>query len=197
MITFIQAQAILSILLAFGVPQITIDKVKDILIPQSATTTVAVVPPVITPVIQNEPVYFGSTVNNTPAPIIPMIESPVMKELQAVINKQGGAGAMEDIEIHYKENGKEVIGASIDISVSDGYFIIPGQVGRDVGAGTKTNTITLKNGEHGTHAIYITGGIDYTGDNTNGKFISGAIITITAGGITKTIQGRPIYKVII
>lgn len=73
MISFIQATAILSILLAFGVDQPTIDNVRNILIPpvvNVAPTTITPVQVIQTPVVQNAPIYFGSTIPTPPLPVI-------------------------------------------------------------------------------------------------------------------------------
>lgn len=86
MLTIAQATAILSILLAFGVDQRTIDNVHDILIPPIVNSIPAPIIPVQviqTPVTQDAPVYFGS-VNPTPAvpaPVVPVIPDWTIKAI--------------------------------------------------------------------------------------------------------------------
>ena len=75
MLTIAQATAILSILMAFGVDTPTINKVHDILIP-TATSTVAYVPVVQTPITPNQPVQFGSV--STTTQVIPVVQSPII-----------------------------------------------------------------------------------------------------------------------
>lgn len=60
MLTIPQVTAILSILMAFGVSTSTVDKVQTILMPTAPTTTPVQV--IQTPVVANEPVYFGSSI---------------------------------------------------------------------------------------------------------------------------------------
>ena len=72
--TIAQITAILSILMAFGVPQVTVNQVHDILIPSTASTTsITNVPVVITPIVENQPVYFGSI-----QPVISPVISPLV-----------------------------------------------------------------------------------------------------------------------
>lgn len=70
--------AFISVLTAFGVPQPTIDNIHGILLATQATTTVqvaqaqqpvTVVPVVQTPIVQNQPVYFGSVAPINPQPV--------------------------------------------------------------------------------------------------------------------------------
>ena len=86
--TLIQIFAFLSVLTAFGVPQPTIDQIHKILIPEN-TTPVVLVPTTITPVIQDAPIYFGSTapVIPTPPPIVvaPVVESIVMDKSEIIV----------------------------------------------------------------------------------------------------------------
>ena len=94
--TLIQIFAFLSVLTAFGVPQPSIDQIHKILIPEN-TTPVVLVPTTITSVIENAPVYFGSTapVIPTPPPIVvaPVVESAPVDKSEIVIQsatKDGG-----------------------------------------------------------------------------------------------------------
>jgi hypothetical protein len=82
MITLLQANAILSILMAFGVGTTTVDSVRAILIPTATTTQQVAV--VQTPVIQNAPVYFGSTAPSNPQPVVQtptQVQTPVVQSV--------------------------------------------------------------------------------------------------------------------
>lgn len=85
--------AFLSLLQAFSVPQPTIDKIHDILIPPIVAQTpiqppqTNYVPVIQTPIVEKQPVYFGSTpatvvnpVINTPPPVevAPVVKLPPM-----------------------------------------------------------------------------------------------------------------------
>lgn len=75
--SFASIIAFLSLLQAFSVPQPTIDKIHDILIPPIAVQPPQTnyVPVIQTPIVENQPVYFGSTpatVINTPTPVEPV-----------------------------------------------------------------------------------------------------------------------------
>ena len=82
--------AFLSFLSAFAVPQPTIDQIQAILMP-AATTTVAYVPIIQSPIVENQPVYFGSTAPTTqlapeatnPQPVTatPVVVLPVVEPL--------------------------------------------------------------------------------------------------------------------
>ena len=91
--TLIQIFAFLSVLTAFGVPQPTIDQIHKILIPEN-TTPVVIVPTTITPVIQDAPIYFGSTAPVIPTPPpTPVVQSTPMDKSEIVIQsatKDGG-----------------------------------------------------------------------------------------------------------
>lgn len=90
-LTLLQAKAILSILIAFGLDSSSIDNIQKILIPPvaEATTTQAFIPVQVvqTPIRENAPIYFGST---QPAPT-PVVQSKPMEpkwniDLQSNIN---------------------------------------------------------------------------------------------------------------
>lgn len=90
MLSIAQATAILSILMAFGVDAGTVAKVHDILIPVS-TTTQAFVPVIQSPIIENQPIYFGSTipVNNQPIINTPMVQAESPKWIIDVSTSKG------------------------------------------------------------------------------------------------------------
>lgn len=74
--TILQITAILSLLMAFGVDAPTLANVHDLLIPpivNAAPATINYVPVTTSPIVENAPVYFGSTVDNTPAPVAPVV----------------------------------------------------------------------------------------------------------------------------
>lgn len=65
MLTFAQLVAFLSVLTAFGVSPEVVNNIHDILVPKEASTTaVTLVHVNQTPVIENQPIYFGSSQDN-------------------------------------------------------------------------------------------------------------------------------------
>lgn len=72
-LTLLQAKAIIGLLLAFGATQAQADNVQAILIPtvQAPLSTPQIIQ---TPLIENAPVYFGST--RPPVPVAPVVVAP-------------------------------------------------------------------------------------------------------------------------
>lgn len=111
MLTLLQAQAILSILIAFGVPQITVDKVQTILIPPQATSTpITTVPVIQTPVVENQPLQFGSIVPPPPAPICDDIPSLSYK---AYLFTNGDVKELSEPIVVKKDNADVMFGATV------------------------------------------------------------------------------------
>lgn len=118
--TIAQIFAILSILTAFGVPQQTVDNVRAILIPPIASTTPVVIVPIIhTPVVENEPVYFGSTKPTVvnPPPIV--IEKPTPLPEPVVIVPKDTTPPKMDFEIFYFQQDRHVNG----VDAPEGYYL--------------------------------------------------------------------------
>src|SRR3990167_2133 len=102
MLTIAQITALLSLLIAFGVETVTVNNVRAILTKTQATTTpISTVQTITTPIVENAPVYFGSTpviINNppvnNPAPTPePVVESVPVDKSEIVIQsatKDGG-----------------------------------------------------------------------------------------------------------
>jgi len=121
--TPLMINAILSLLIAFGVDTPKVNNVRDILIPPvvtATTTTFAQITPIQviqTPVIENQPIYFGSIqpVNNSPATSSPVVVLPPMtptisisfdKDSVDLVNHQADTIVNATIEVK-DANGKE------------------------------------------------------------------------------------------
>lgn len=184
--TIVQIFAILSLLIAFGVPQKTVDEVHAILIPPIASTTPVVIVPVIqTPIIENAPVYFGGT---NPAPIpTPVNEIPIVKRLE--IKKATGGGQLNvdefnsGCEVYYSENGVEIEGVPITVTTnSNGWF----------NTGTATfPTITVKTRRPNGGTSRPSADVDY---RTKTKGIH--TLTFTVNGISGTCDVNYFSKLI-
>ena len=175
--------AILSLLLAFGVDVPTVNNVRAILTKTQATTTpIANVPVTVAPVIENEPVYFGSTnptVYNPPTQPAPVVESVAMKELK-ILNVDEFPSANDSpfgaftLRVAVVEDGKyekftEITMNAPDVSTTPEY--VNGKITK------KANTET-GNHEGNWHA-----GFSYIPTSAGEK-----IITFTSGDLTKTVK---------
>lgn len=131
MITFLQAMAILSVLSAFGVDSTTISKVHDILIPpvvSVATTTPQVsqtpfvpIPVVQTPVVQDKPIYFGSTNPSVQSSTTPSQSSSATTTVTTVPVVQQKPFIVQNAEMSYSTFSKQYVlrvFANIPISIA-------------------------------------------------------------------------------
>lgn len=172
--------AILSLLLAFGVDIPTVNNVRAILTNTQATTTpIAVVPTEITPIRENQPVYFGNTapVNNAPSTPAPVVQSPVMDELKIseVIERPSQEYAPHGIFIirmAVVNDGKHKKFAEIKMTAQDD-SITPEYTNGSITK--KTNTESTNNSQDWTS------GFIYTPTSSGEK-----TITFTSGGLTIT-----------
>ena len=97
--TTLMISAIISLLLAFGVDIKTVDDIRVIITPVEASTTpITTVQTVITPIVENAPVYFGST--------NPTVDNPTPSEEPVVVlpPMDTTAPKLEAIEIVPQEN---------------------------------------------------------------------------------------------
>lgn len=148
-----------------------------------------------------------SPAEETPAP------PPVEKKLE--VSREGNSSG---ISIIYSENGKTLADIPVDVSASYGYFLIPGQWGRDVDAGKKVTSYTFVTKENGIRSgvngimlghnadgvnpivlkprpeVGYPNGLSYYEQRDDGAYYPGAIITVTVKGITKTIQMGTVYR---
>lgn len=176
MLTIIQAQAILSILIAFGVPQITVNKVHDILIPSNPIEIQAPTPITITQTTQVIPTTTNPStnlegVNNSPTPTPTVVESKsmvdiVIPEPRVYPASQGNPyGHLLFVGVSVlDENGANKFLA--DVSMNDGDGVIIEQ---------QTNT------QSGTNKGDWTATFSYAPKSAGDK-----ILTFTSGDLTKT-----------
>jgi len=127
------------------------------------------------------------TVNDQPA------QRVVKKEL--IVTGGVGGSSIRGLNINYKENGAEVEGVPITISATEGYFIIPGLRGKGLSGGTRSSSFIFLNAPHGMYLDYYTDGVNCTGGTESVSVFPGAMITIEASGVTKTIQTDPVCKI--
>ena len=117
----------------------------------------------------------------------------VKKEL--IVTGGVGGSSIRGLNINYKENGAEVEGVPITISATEGYFIIPGLRGKGLSGGTRSSSFIFLNAPHGMYLDYYTDGVNCTGGTESVSVFPGAMITIEASGVTKTIQTDPVCKI--
>lgn len=155
--------------------------------------------------------------NTTPSPAVEIpAPPPGVKELDVEVSKISG-GTTESLTISYSENGKKLIGIPVTISADNGYFLIAGEVGKDADAGKKFSSYTYTTQQdgilepvgninvraNGVQVGHYNDGTDWVvrdrfgaiiGQRDDGAFYPGTIFTVTAEGITKTVQGGSIYR---
>lgn len=201
--TLLQITAILSLLLSFGVDVKIVENIRTIITPSIASTTLITTVPVIqTPIVENAPVYFGST-NVVQSPTV---EPAVIKEIVAEISGNG-------VIASYKENGKKLPNVPITFSAPSGKFMFGGLNEPGSNAGKFLNPTTLPTSPESTGERINTAFVSYYPDTTvspmekpvddnnnwvseeGGMYYPGALITVSALGVTKTIQSTPVYKV--
>lgn len=127
MITFLQATAILSILMAFGVDQPTIDNVRNILIPPVVNVAPVQITPVQviqTPVVQDAPIYFGSTqpvVYTPPKASPPVVQSTPMPNWTIKVISEDATTGKKDVPFTIKA-GTGMLKLWLQVYNKDGLF---------------------------------------------------------------------------
>lgn len=172
-------QAILSLLIAFNVDVATVNNIRVILTPpQASTTPVTIVPVIQTPLIENQPVQFGSVV-----PVQPIVDNPQPEPAPVVALK-----SMADIIIPeprlYPTPTKGtpygyILFVGVGVLYDNGVNKFLADVSMNDGDGVIINQQT--NTQSGTNKNDWTATFSYAPKSAGDK-----ILTFTSGDLTKT-----------
>lgn len=176
--TLAQIAAIISLLLSFGVDPKVAEDIRVLISPSYASSTPAVIVPVVqTPVVANTPVYFGS-VNPTPVVVPPEVKKDLRIDTDLYVDDRFPHGLRIVLRIRYTEDGKDISDVPVTVSAPKGTFSLK-ETKREITALTKYK----KDIEQGVELNYFVEDSDYV------------TITAVANGVTaeKRVGSGPFY----